>query len=103
MSGELPAGKPTMMRTGFVGQAGTGAAATTAAFLLCAKVVGKIEDAESTVRVDSILRRFMIIFIFFCMMFAINLIAAYAANTLAIDHFDTMYLHSKNGAIKKLI
>lgn len=62
-----------MMRTGFVGQAGTGAEAATVALLLCAKAVGKIEAAEKAVRVDSIRRRFVIIFRFleckFCYIF----------------------------------
>jgi hypothetical protein len=42
------------MRTGLVGQAGTGAATAATAFLLCANVVGNIEDDESAARADSI-------------------------------------------------
>jgi hypothetical protein len=49
MSGELPAGKPTMMRTGLVGQAGTGdtaGAAAAEAFLDCAKLVDRLAGSK---------------------------------------------------------
>jgi hypothetical protein len=76
MSGELPAGKPTMMRTGLVGHAGAGAA-TAVTFLDCAKLVAKLAGRTVAAAKPAIKRRrdkddFWEIILF---IFAMNLIA----------------------------